>query len=146
MILGLWKLSWAQNRERGEIKLRYCWMDWHSKSSSSWIATDGQSHPNQAMFGGHRVMQDLLSRSDRSCLCCSHPMCTVKLKGKLSTATTPGPLNVWQAWQTPLTISKVLFGTPWSEAQDIPNVLVGFAASGQNSPHCQSGCLKISKK
>lgn len=67
-----WELSWAWNRERGEIKLQYCWMDLHSKSSSFWIATDGQSHPNQAMLGGHRVMQDLPSRSDRSCLCWSH--------------------------------------------------------------------------
>lgn len=31
-------------------------MDLHSKSSSSWIATAGQSHPNQAMLAGHRGM------------------------------------------------------------------------------------------
>lgn len=55
------------------------------------------------------TMQDLLSRSDRSCLCWSHSMCTVKLKGKLCTATAPGSLPVWQAWQNPLTISKVLW-------------------------------------
>lgn len=55
-------------------------------------------------------MQDLLSRSDRLCLCWSHYVCTVKLKGKLFTATAPQPgsLDVWKAWQTPLTISKVV--------------------------------------
>lgn len=53
-------------------------------------------------------MQDLLSRSDRLCLCWSHDVCTVKLKGKLSAATAPGSLDVWKAWQTPLTISKVV--------------------------------------
>lgn len=54
-------------------------------------------------------MQDLLSRSDRSWLYWSYYVCTAKLKSKLSRAMSPGPLDVWQAWQIPQLLAR-LFG------------------------------------
>lgn len=147
-----WKLSWAWNRERGEIKLQYCWMDLHNKSISFWIATDGQSHPNQAMLGGHRVMHYAgPPQQVRQVVFVLVPLCvhhqaerqvvyshSSRISGCLEGLADSSDYQ--QGCLLPV------FWTPWSEVQDIPNILLGFAASGQNSLHCQSGCVKISKK
>lgn len=58
-------------------------MDLYSQSSSFWIATDGQSHPNQAMLGGHSDAPCRTSSAGQTGPACAGP--------------TPCALESWKA-------------------------------------------------